>query len=122
MTLSFRRASLAALTTLVLFAFPGTGTALSDLKGPVQPAQWPSSLGLAPQVDGWGNALRVWGPDRYQTSLSAALTFRGTGDFPFDTPDPTSGNANSLSEAHDWWGVGQCPRSVLLVAGDSPAD
>ena len=111
-----------ALTTLLLFTFSGNAVALNDLKGAVQPSQWPSSVGLNPQIHGWENALRIWGPDRYQTSLASALSLRGRGDFPFDTPDPTSGNAVSLSNAHDWWGVGQCPRSILLVAGDSPAD
>lgn len=93
-----------------------------DESGPVGPAQWPASQGLEPRIDGWDNALRIWGPDRYQTSLALALTLRGMGDFPFDTPDPTSAGVNSLSDAHDWWGVGRCPRTVLLVAGDSPAD
>ena len=25
-------------------------------------------------------------------------------------------------EASEWWGVGRCPRSILVVSGDSPAD
>ena len=110
------------MAVLALCVVSSEAAAMNDLEGPVQPSQWPSSAGLQPQIDGWENALRIWGPDRYQTNLSAALTFRGMGDFPYDTPDPTSGNAPSLSGAHDWWGVGQCPRSILLVAGDSPAD
>lgn len=61
--------------------------------------------------------MRYAGPDRYQTGLATALGLRGTGDFPFDSPDRPSGG-----EEGGWWGVGRCPRSVIVVAGDSPAD
>jgi hypothetical protein len=99
-----------------------SGAALVTEAGPVNPSQWPSSQGLQPSLEGWANALRIWGPDRYQTSLATSLSLRGNGGFPFDTPDPSSNGAPNLASAAGWWGVGQCPRSVLIVAGDSPAD
>ena len=63
-------------------------------------------------------------PDRTveQTSLALALGLRGLGDYPFDTPDPSSGGAPTLAAADDWWGVGTCPRAIIVVAGDTPAD
>ncbi len=90
--------------------------------GPVSPAQWPNSYLAAPQIEGWPNALRISGPDRYQTSLAAALVLRGEGAFPFDTPDPSSGGVRSLAEAKGWWGLGVCPKAIIVVAGDSIAD
>ena len=90
--------------------------------GPVAPTQWPSSFLAAPQIEGWPNALRISGSDRYQTSLAAALVLRGQGGFPFETPDPSSGGVRSLSEAKGWWGLGVCPKAIIVVAGDSPAD
>ena len=96
--------------------------ALVGAEGPVNPSQWPSSLGLEPSIEGWPNAMRISGPDRYQTNLATALTLRGNGGFPFDTPDPSSNGAPNLASASKWWGVRRCPRSVLIVAGDSPAD
>ena len=80
------------------------------------------SLGLEPSIEGFSNAIRVFGPDRYQTSLATILTLRGNGGFPFETADPSSGGVASLREASEWWGVGRCPRSILVVSGDSPAD
>ena len=90
--------------------------------GPVAPSQWPNSHLAAPQVEGWPNALRIFGADRYQTSLAGALTTRGTGGFPFDTADASSIGASGLPAAGDWWGLGMCPKSIVIVAGDSPAD
>ncbi len=90
--------------------------------GGVPPAHWPSSSLAAPQIEGSTNALRIFGADRYETSLATALTMRGTGDFPFDTPDATSGGASGLASASDWWGIGACPRSVVIVAADSSSD
>lgn len=76
------------------------------------PSSWPTTTGAAPQMEGWPNALRLSGPTRSQTGLAAALTLRGRGGYPFTTPD----------RAADWWGLGSCPRAVIVVAGDSPAD
>lgn len=90
--------------------------------GPVSPAQWPASVLAAPGIEGWPNALRVWGPDRYQTSLAASLLLRGSGSFPFDTPDHSGGGVGSLDDADHWWGLGMCPKAVVIVAGDSQAD
>lgn len=117
-----RRAYFAIWVSLAFFLSPLEAGAIVPNEGPVSPAQWPASEGLQPRIDGWDNSVRIWGADRYQTSLAAALALRGSGDFPFDTPDPTSAQADSLSDAHDWWGVGRCPKTLLIVAGDSPAD
>lgn len=82
------------------------------------PSQWPTEvrLGSAP------NAIRFGGTDRYSTSLALELALRGTGGFPFDTPDRTSNAATSLASADGWWGGATCPSSVIVVAGDTPAD
>ncbi len=110
-------AGLAALSAVAGAAEPAALNA-----GGVPPAQWPSSSLAAPQIEGWANALRIFGADRYETSLATALTMRGTGDFPFDTPDATSGGASGLASASDWWGIGACPRAIVIVAADSSAD
>ncbi len=87
------------------------------------PNSWPQSEQLTPAITAWPNAIRLWGPDRYQTSLAVALTLRGTGEYPFNSPDPSGGNSDAvLSESSHWWGLGACPRSIILTAGDSPAD
>ena len=86
------------------------------------PSQWPSSATVAPEIESWTNAIRYSGPNREQTSLALALGLRGLGDYPFDTPDPSSGGAPTLAAANDWWGVGTCPRAIIVVAGDTPAD
>ena len=90
--------------------------------GPVPPSQWPNSHLAAPQIEGWPNALRIFGADRYQTSLATALTTRGSGGFPFDSADATSAGAAGLSAADGWWGLDVCPKAVVIVAGDSQAD
>jgi putative cell wall-binding protein len=87
-----------------------------------EPSQWPASAAVAPELESWSNAIRYAGPNREQTSLALALGLRGQGDYPFDTPDPSSGGAATLGAANDWWGVGTCPRSIIIVAGDTPAD
>jgi hypothetical protein len=86
------------------------------------PVQWPSSTALSAKLEGWPNAVRYSGNDRYQTSLAVELGLRGTGDYPFDTPDRSSGGASVLATAHDWWGAGVCPRAIIVVTGDNPAD
>ena len=90
--------------------------------GAVSPTQWPRPYGQGPSLEGWPNALRILGPDRYQTSLATVLTMRGLGGFPYDSPDPSSGGATTLGQPGSWWGLRACPRSIIVVAGDSPAD
>jgi putative cell wall-binding protein len=106
------RRRLVALLVTLLASMPAA--ALADT---IEPTQWPSeiALGSAP------NALRFGGVDRYWTSTAMALALRGAGELPYDSPDPLRG-ATSLAEADDWWGAATCPRSVIIVAGDTPAD
>ena len=98
-----RRLTAALVVVLVALApSPAAGDTL-------EPSVWPPevALGSAP------NAIRFGGTDRYQTGLASALALRGTGSFPFDSPDRTTGA---------WWGAATCPSSVIVVAGDTPAD
>ena len=88
----------------------------------LSPSQWPDTNQASPSIEAWPNGIRIAGGDRYQTSLASALVMRGEGGYPFATPDPSSEAAESLGSAAGWWGLGRCPRSVILVAGDSPAD
>ena len=91
--------------------------------GPAAPAQWPSTELAEFSLGGWPNALRVHGGDRPQNSAAAALLSRGSGTFPFGSPDRSGGaDAGGLSAAGHWWGLGICPKSVIVVAGDLPAD
>ena len=96
-----------------------TVTSASDVPAPTQ---WPASDVVAPEIESWTNATRFSGANREQTSLALALGLRGLGGYPFDTPDPSSGGAPTLAAADDWWGVGTCPRAIIVVAGDTPAD
>ncbi len=105
---------------LIIFGYLGTQR-LSPVSAS-SPAQWPSSPGLTPEIEGWPNAVRFYGEDRHQTNLAAALALRGNGRFPFSDPDSTSDGATSLAKAEGWWGLNACPRSVILVAGDVSAD
>jgi hypothetical protein len=66
--------------------------------------------------------LQIYGEDRYQTSLATALTMYGSGEFPFNTPNPSVSAEQRLAGSSNWWGVGACPRAVIIVAGDSAAD
>ena len=86
------------------------------------PTQWRELNGVTPLIDGWANGIRISGLDRYEVALTASLLLRGEGEYPFDTPDPSSNGASKLSNADDWWGLGTCPNSFLLVAGDVAAD
>lgn len=118
-------AAAAAVLCVLVLAVPSAGgqtTAAAAGPGPVPPSQWPQSYLAAPQLEAWPNGIRIYGADRYQTALAAALTMRGGGGFPFDSPDATSGGRRSLAAAHGWWGLGVCPRSIIVVASDSPAD
>ena len=112
----------AGLMTASLLAVPGaSGQSVVD-EGPASPRQWPQSFLAAPELEAWPNAVRMWGPDRHQTALAVSLTLRGNAGYPFDTPDATSGGGRSLGSADGWWGLGLCPRSVIVVASDVPAD
>jgi putative cell wall-binding protein len=86
------------------------------------PSTWPASPNASPRIEGHPHGVRIAGNDRYSTSLALALTLRGTGGYPFSTPDRSSGGATGLEDGSGWWGVGTCPRAIIVVAGDSPAD
>lgn len=86
------------------------------------PSQWPATATADPGIETWTNAIRFAGPDRAQTAQTLALALRGDGDYPFSTTDPSSGGAATLSDASSWWGAATCPRAVIVVAGDTPAD
>jgi putative cell wall-binding protein len=89
---------------------------------PSDPAQWPAFPGADAELTATAHTIRFAGPDRYQTNLALDLALRGNGDFPFDTSDRTSGGASGLAQADDWWGAASCPRSIIVVAGDTFAD
>lgn len=81
------------------------------------PAAWPNSSTVQPSIDGWPNALRISGDDRYQTGLSASLMLRGSGgatSYPYGSSNPATPSG--------WWGLATCPRSIIIAAGDNPAD
>lgn len=108
------------LAALILSVGPTQGFA-AELK-PLQPAYWPSSVDVAPQIEGWPNALRIFGSNRYETNLSLALMLRGGGQFPYQiSKQPESGGSDLPSTSH-WWGLETCPNAVIIVASDSPAD
>ena len=113
----------ACVAALLLGSVPaGAEDPVALAAGPVSPLQWPSSSLLAPRLEGWPNALRIFGADRSQTSLAVALAARGSGGFPYDSPDAASGDVLRLATAAGWWGLDVCPRAVVLVADDSSAD
>ena len=97
-------------------------TAIEVESGPVQPIQWPKSPEASPKIEAWPNALRLYGEDRYQTNLATTLTLRGSGGYPFSSPDSSSGGAGNLESANGWWGLGVCPTAIIVVAGDVAAD
>ncbi|MCU1379647.1 MAG: hypothetical protein JWN29_2630, partial [Acidimicrobiales bacterium] len=76
------------------------------------PTSWPATAGLQPFLETTAHSVRFAGPDRYQTNVAANLALRGKGGYPFDSPDPRTGA----------WGVGTCPRSIIVVAGDTFSD
>lgn len=101
--------------TVVASLIAGVGPVASADVAP--PNGWPNTALTKPMIEGWPNALRISGLNRYQTGLAAALTLRGSGNdesYPFGSPDPAT--------TKGWWGLGSCPRSIIVVAGDSPAD
>lgn len=112
----------AGLAAVSLLTVPGAAGQSAVADGPISPRQWPRSYLALPELEAWPNAVRLWGPDRYQTALAVALTLRGNGGYPFDSPDATSADRRSLAAADGWWGLGACPRSIIVVAADVPAD
>ncbi|MFM8528388.1 MAG: cell wall-binding repeat-containing protein, partial [Ilumatobacteraceae bacterium] len=81
------------------------------------PAAWPSNDSVRPRIEAGPHSLRFYGDNRYQTALAATLLLRGSGSadsYPFGNPDPAT--------SRGWWGLGTCPRSIIVVAGDNPAD
>lgn len=106
---------------LAASAIPGAGVN-AEGDDALPPSQWPSSSLVTARLEGWPNAVRYSGSDRYQTNLAVELGLRGTGDYPFDTPDRSSSGASVLATAQDWWGAGTCPRAIIVVTGDNPAD
>ena len=112
---------------LLIFLILGTSNQISAAsavtqQNSVNPSAWPQTRGISPQIRAWPNALQIYGEDRYQTSLATALTMYGSGEFPFDTPNPSLSAEQSIDGSSNWWGVGACPRAVIIVAGDSAAD
>jgi hypothetical protein len=75
------------------------------------PASWSSAEGRA-MVDSTAHSIRYFGPDRYGTNQATNLALHGRGGYPFDSPDPATGV----------WGAKTCPRSIIVVAGDSVTD
>ncbi len=112
----------ATLAMASMLAVPTVGGQSFSEDGPVSPRQWPRSFLAVPELEAWPNAVRLWGPDRHQTALAVSLTLRGAGGYPFDSPDATSGVGRSLASADGWWGLGVCPRSIIVVASDVSAD
>ncbi|MFA5565861.1 MAG: cell wall-binding repeat-containing protein [Acidimicrobiia bacterium] len=110
----------AALAMLGL-AFGGIAAAAETDNAP-NPEFWPASPTVSPKMAGYANAIRFFGADRYSTSLALSLALRGTGGFPFETPARQSSGAINLSQNRSWWGAATCPRSLMVVAGDNPAD
>jgi len=86
------------------------------------PSPWPASPQVDPGIHATAHSLRIAGPDRAQTALSASLVLRGNGGYPFSTPDRTSGVATNLGDASQWWGLDTCPFTVIITAGDTAAD
>lgn len=107
---------LAGLLLAPLVSGASAGAAPSD------PSQWPDDLGLDPELTATPHTIRFSGADRYGTNLAMSLALRGKGNFPFSTSDRTSNNAPTLAAASGWWGAGSCPRSIIVVAGDTFAD
>ena len=112
-----RRHILRRTTLSVVFAVVVTVALPTAHAAVPTPADWPQSSATTPSLDTWPNALRIFGANRYQTGLAATMMLRGSGavtSYPYGSPDPASANG--------WWGLDSCPRSVIVVAGDTPAD
>ena len=114
---------LTALCSVIAFsAIALASTALPVQAEPLPPAPWPDTALARPKMEATAHTLRFFGADRYQTGLAISLGLRGTGSYPFNTTDRSSGGATSLGSASNWWGAKSCPRAIIVVAGDSPAD
>ena len=117
------RVSTLLTATLLLVAFEASSSsAVAEQTRTVDPSSWPSSMLTDPDLDTWPNAMRIWGSDRYQTSLAASFTLRGSGGYPYQSPDPAAKRPEGTTTRPTWVGAGRCPRSIIIVAGDSPAD
>ena len=117
-----RRTAQRVLSACVAIGLVASVSASAGADEALPPSQWPATGSLSVRLEAWPNAVRYSGSDRYQTNLAVALGLRGRGDYPFDTPDRSSNGAVALSTASDWWGAGICPRAVIVVTGDNPAD
>jgi hypothetical protein len=126
MTARFSGVGARALTALCAFTVTMTlgvtSVVLPVHADPLPPAPWPDTALARPQMEATAHTLRLFGPDRYQTGLAIALSLRGVGTYPFNTTDRSSSGATSLGGASNWWGAKSCPRAIIVVAGDSPAD
>ena len=112
-----RRHILRRTTLSVVFAVVVTVALPTAHAAVPTPADWPQSSVTTPSLDTWPNALRIFGANRYQTGLAATMMLRGSGavtSYPYGSPDPASANG--------WWGLDSCPRAIIVVAGDTPAD
>lgn len=115
------RRLLAAAAALVVLT-PAVPVAADPLADDPPPSTWPDGETAAARPSGAANALRLWGKERTGTGLAIALTLRGSGGYPFTTPDRSSGGALTLGASDGWWGADRCPRSVIVVASDVAAD
>jgi len=106
----------------MVFAHSSSASADPSTVTTPDPASWPSSALSGPSLDTWPNAIRIWGDDRYQTSLAASLTLRSANGYPYDSPNPDFRRTDTPTPRAAWVGAGRCPRSIIVVAGDSPAD
>ena len=100
-----------ALRWIIAIGVAASGTLVASAQT-VPPSGWPNTALTKPMIEGWPNALRVYGDNRYQTGLAAAYTLRGAGaddSFPYGNPDPAT--------TQGWWGLNTCPRSIIVVAG-----
>ena len=122
LTSGFRKGLVTLIALLLMVGYVGPAIGVAENTTAPDPATWPSSSLSDPALQTWPNAMRIWGPDRYQTSLAAALTLRGSGGYPYESPDPGFQKADAFASRPAWVGAGRCPRSIIVVAGDSPAD
>ena len=106
----------------VIFGYTPWASADPNTTTTPDPSSWPSTALSDPSLDTWPNAIRIWGNDRYQTSLAASLTLRSANGYPYESPNPDFRQAGTSPSRPAWVGAGRCPRSVIVVAGDSPAD
>ena len=121
-TSGFRRGLITLIALLLVVSHVQPALATTDTSATPDPSTWPSSPVSNPGLETWPNSIRIWGADRYQTSLAAVLTLRSSGGYPYESPDPGFQKVGELESRPAWVGAGRCPRSIIIVAGDSPAD